>query len=365
MAEQPQRKKMRVECFAAHKAGQALTPWQYDIEPAPGPGEVDVEITHCGVCHSDVHQLDDAWGVACWPLVPGHEIAGKIIAVGAGVSNFKIGDGAAIGVQRSNCGSCRCCDAKLENVCPKILKTYAGPGKDKGGFARHIRYPSKWVFKCPPMLEPEFAGPLMCAGITVFSPLKRFVLNSPGGARGKKVGIIGIGGLGHLALQFASRMGARVVAISRTNAKEAEARGFGAHEFLASKSVDDMKGAAGTFDMLLNTVSGNAGLDEYFALLKPRGSMACVGLPEKTEKSQMFLHSLVLQERTFCGSYLGPYGDYQEMLDFACQHDVRPMIERYPFEKVNEAIERVRDNTARYRCVLYMQEDPGEPNAKM
>jgi len=197
----------------------------------------------------------------------------------------------------------------------------------------------------------------MCAGITVFSPLKRFVLSSPGGAVGKKVGIIGIGGLGHLALQYASKMGAHVVAISRTDAKAAEAKGFGAAEFLASTDDAAMASARGTFDVLLNTVSGNAGIDMYLALLKPRGSMACVGLPEKTEKSQLFLHSLVLQEKNFCGSYLGPKGDYAEMLEFSCAHDVKPQIETYPADKVNEAVTRVRDNQARYRCVLLF-EDP-------
>lgn len=344
----------QIECYVAQGPGQQLERWSYEVDAAPGPKEVDVEITHCGVCHSDVHQIDDAWGVACFPLVPGHEIVGHVAAVGSETLGFKVGDRVAIGVQRGSCGTCGCCKAGVENTCAKILKTYAGPGQDKGGFARAIRFPSGWVFKCPGGLSSEHAGPLMCAGITVFAPLKRFLLQSAGGAVGKKVGIIGIGGLGHIALQFAAKMGAHVVALSRSAAKEEEAMGFGAAEVLITRNSDAMREAACSFDFLLNTVSGTADLDEYLALLRPRGAMACVGLPEKTEKSRMFLHSVVLQERVLAGSYLGPYADYAEMLEFACANDIKPMIELFPKEQLNEAVLKVRENTARYRCVIQM-----------
>jgi len=250
-------------------------------------------------------------------------------------------------VQRGSCGRCGCCSERLENLCPKITKTYAGPGKDKGGFAELIRYPAAWTFKAPEGLPSELLGPLMCAGITTYSPLKRH------GRPGAKVGVIGIGGLGHIALQFgrAMRFG-EVVAISRSPSKEAEARGFGATGFLFTEDASAMAVAAGTFDLILNTVSGHAPLDPYLSLLKPRGTLACVGLPEKDQKSSMWLQSIVPSERALIGSYLGPYDDYTEMLAFAAEHGIKPQVELYPAAKINAAIAKVRNNTARYRIVL-------------
>lgn len=160
-----------VQCMACHEASQPLEEWSYDIPRQPPAGQLDVEITHCGVCGSDVHQLDNAWGVASFPLVPGHEIVGTVAQVGAGVEGFAVGQRVGIGVQRSNCGACDCCSASLEQLCPKITKTYAGPGKDKGGFSRYIRYTADWVFPLPDDLPSELAAPLLCAGITTFTPL--------------------------------------------------------------------------------------------------------------------------------------------------------------------------------------------------
>jgi len=347
--------KIAIDCYAAPAAGKPLEPWTYEVDALPSDGEVDLEITHCGLCHSDVHQVDNSWGIAKFPLVPGHEIVGKVVSVGGGVEGFKVGDLAAIGVQRGSCDSCACCKDGLENLCPKILKTYGGPGNDRGGFAKVIRYPQRWLFRCPDGVPAEHVGPLMCAGVTVFSPLKRFLMQGPGGPVGKRVGVIGIGGLGHLGVQFAAKMGAVVVAISRTESKAEEARSFGAESLLASSNEEAMRAAAGTFDVLLNTVSGAADLDAYLRLLKPRGTMACVGLPEVTEKCKMLLQSVVPQERNMCGSYLGPYADYAEMLEFARKHEVKPVVELYPLSEVNVAMERVRDNKARYRCVLVME----------
>jgi len=311
---------------------------------------VDIRISHCGICHSDVHQIDDAWKAACFPLIPGHEIVGTVVAVGEDEktrAKFAIGDRAAIGVQRGSCGECSACESCLENVCPKITKTYAGPGKDKGGFATLIRYPTDWTFLAPEGLDSELIGPLMCAGITTFSPLKRF------GKPGDKVGVIGIGGLGHIALQFAKAMGfSEVVAISRSPNKEAEARSFGATDFLITDDPAAMAACASSFDMILNTVSGHAPIDPYLSLLKPRGTLACVGLPEKDQKSQMWFQSMVPSERALVGSYLGPYDDYAAMLEFATAHGIKPQVELYPAAEINAAIAKVRNNTARYRVVL-------------
>ena len=340
-----------IEAYAAMKPREPMVPFTYTVpSTTPPPGYVDVAISHCGICHSDVHQIDDAWKVASFPLVPGHEIVGTISAVGEDAetrAKFAVGDRAAIGVQRGNCGCCSACDEGMENVCPAITKTYAGPGKDRGGFATMIRYPAAWTFSPPAGMASEFVGPLMCAGITTYSPLKRFL--KPGG----KVGVIGIGGLGHIGLQFAAHLGyGEVVAISRSAAKEAEAKSFGASSFLITEDAGAMAEAAGTFDVLLNTVSGHAPLDPYLALLKPRGTLACVGLPEKDQKSQLWFQSMVPTERALCGSYLGPYDDYEEMLRFAQQHGIKPQVELMPASEVNAAIAKVRTNTARYRVVL-------------
>ena len=236
-------------------------------------------------------------------------------------------------------------------MCAKITKTYAGPGNDKGGFADTIRYPAAWVFKPPERLRSEHVAPLMCAGITTFSPLKRH------GREGDTVGIIGIGGLGHIALQFASHMGfGQVVAISRSPSKSAEARSFGATSFLDSSDADAMAAARGRFDLLLCTAAGHAPLDAYCALLKPRGTLCCVGLPDKRSQSRLYLQSVVPNERTLVGSYLGPYADYDEMLAFAAEHGVVPAVEIVPAEAVNTALARVRANDARYRVVLDLTE---------
>ena len=193
-----------VQAWAAMEPGAPLVPHRFELAGRPPPGHVDIAVRFCGICGSDVHQIEDAWGVACFPLVAGHEIVGEVVAVGDGVTRFAQGDVAAIGVQRSCCDSCVHCDSGNENVCPSITKTYAGPNKDRGGFASMIRYPARWVFAVPAGLAPESVGPLMCAGITTYSPLKRHA------ARGDRVGIVGIGGLGHLALQFGRAMGLEV-----------------------------------------------------------------------------------------------------------------------------------------------------------
>ena len=200
----PSTKAQEVQAWAALEPGAPLVPHSFELAGRPPPGHVDIAVRFCGICGSDVHQIEDAWGVASFPLVAGHEIVGEVVAVGDGVTRFAQGDVAAIGVQRSSCGSCVHCDAGDENVCPSITKTYAGPNKDRGGFATMIRYPADWVFAVPTGLAPESVGPLMCAGITTYSPLKRHA------TRGDRVGIVGIGGLGHLALQFGRAMGLEV-----------------------------------------------------------------------------------------------------------------------------------------------------------
>lgn len=339
---------MQVQCYACQTAEGPLEPWSYEIAEEPGEGEVDVEISHCGVCHSDLHQIKNAWGVACFPLVPGHEIVGTIHKVGPGVSNFSIGEVVGIGVQRGCCGACDQCSARREHTCPKITKTYAGPGKDKGGFADFIRYPASWTFKVPQGLQREHVAPLLCAGITTYSPLKRWITKPD-----SVVGIIGIGGLGHLAIQIAANMQkvARVVAIS-TSASKKVSLNFGASQFLLSTDPEQMKSNAGSLDVILNTVSGLSDMDGYLSLLKPDGVMACVGLPEKTQKQGMYLQSLVLTERRICGSYLGPKHEYEEMFQFCVKHGVKPVVETFPAAAVNDVFAKLEANQIHLRAVL-------------
>eukprot|EP00929_Paragymnodinium_shiwhaense_P049498 TRINITY_DN24967_c0_g1_i1.p1 TRINITY_DN24967_c0_g1~~TRINITY_DN24967_c0_g1_i1.p1 ORF type:complete len:368 (-),score=73.85 TRINITY_DN24967_c0_g1_i1:219-1253(-) len=339
-----------VQCMACHEATKPLEPWSYDIPDEPPAGHVDVEISHCGVCGSDIHQLDNTWGAACFPLVPGHEIVGKIAKLGPGVDKFSIGQRVGIGVQRSNCGDCPCCATKLEQLCPKITKTYAGPGKDKGGFSRYIRYTAAWTFAIPDEIPSELAAPLLCAGITTFSPLSRHC------QEGMSVGIIGVGGLGHIALQFARAMGCKVSAISTSDSKKAEAMEFGATNFIVSKDAAQMTANKSTLDVILNTASGVTGMDEYLSLLKPRGVMSCVGIPEKDEanKTKLFMHSVVPLEKSIVGSYLGPLDDYEKMFAFAAKHKCFPKIETMKLEDANAAVEKVKAGTARYRMVLLM-----------
>lgn len=343
---------MEIKCYACLKPGEKLSEWSYGIPSTPGANDVDVEITHCGICHSDVHQIDNAWGVASYPLVPGHEIVGTVVKVGSGVTSLSVGDTVGIGVQRGNCGQCEQCDMKREHTCPKITKTYAGPGKDKGGFADFIRYPADWVFKIPPKYSRSHAAPLLCAGITTYSPLKKWT--PPGGQA--VIGIIGVGGLGHVAIQIAKALAWRgkVVAISTSPAKKEECESLGATDFLVSKDSAQMASWASKFDVLLNTVSGIFDLDAYLALLKPDGVMSCVGLPEKDQKCGVFMQSFVLTERRIVGSYLGPKLDYEEMFVFCEKNNIKPMVEEFPSEQINEAIEKLRKNELRYRAVLEM-----------
>lgn len=347
---------MEIKCWACMEPGAALTPWTYSIPAEPLDHEVDVEITHCGMCHSDLHQIDNAWGVACFPLVPGHEIVGTAVKVGKSVSGIAVGDTVGIGVQRGCCNACEQCQRGREHTCPKITKTYAGPGKDKGGFAEQIRYPSDWVFKIPSTFPREYAAPLLCAGITTFSPLKQYC-PKPAWFWAPKtgtVGIIGIGGLGHIAIQIAAAMAENVVAISTSPAKKDECTALGATDFLVSKDASQMASYASKFDMLLNTVSGVQDMDGYLALLKPEGVLACVGLPEKDQKVGVFMQSFVLAERKIVGSYLGPKADYKELFEFCEKNNVKPMVEMFQSEQFGEALTKLRNNELRYRAVIEM-----------
>eukprot|EP00040_Diaphanoeca_grandis_P009155 m.47844 g.47844 ORF g.47844 m.47844 type:complete len:350 (-) comp20597_c0_seq1:157-1206(-) len=345
----------QIKCWATQSRGSKIESWEYSVPTTLDPSAVEVKISHCGICHSDLHQINDSWGVATFPLVPGHEIVGEVTSVGDTVKEFGIGDIVGIGVQRSCCGDCNQCNQAREHTCPKITKTYAGPSNDKGGFAQHIRYPAKWVFKIPVGMKREHAAPLLCAGITTYSPLKRWTSN-----RKTKpvVGVIGIGGLGHIALQFAANFEhvAEVVAISTSDNKKESAMGFGADRFINSNNENEIKAAVASIDVLLNTVSGVQDLDSYLSLLKTDGVLVCVGLPDKSKKVGLFMQSIVAREKIIVGSYLGPKQDYNEMLQFAASHNVQPAVKLFDIGQVNEALKELEENKLRFRAVLVMSD---------
>lgn len=306
-----------------------LEPFEFEPEPLR-PGDVEIAVTHCGICHSDVHLADGDWGPV-FPLVPGHEVIGTVVA-GDG---FAPGQRVGVGWQRGSCGACEYCRAGEEELCPKSEATCAG---HYGGFADFIRVNGRFAVPIPETLDPATAAPLLCGGITVYSPLRRYA------GAGARVAVIGIGGLGHLALQFARAMGCEVTAISRVAAKEADAKKFGAHHFLTTTP------RPGSFDLVLNTAHFSPAMDAYLSALRPKGVFCQLGAsPEPLAVPGM---PLITGRRTVCGSAIGAPGVIREMLELAAAHGIAAVTEVVPMERVNEAMDRTRRNEARYRMVL-------------
>jgi alcohol/geraniol dehydrogenase (NADP+) len=332
---------MTIHAHAAMAPKQALTPFSY--EPAGlGPWDVEVAITHCGICRSDIHLIDNDWSVSSYPLVPGHEIIGAIEDAGAEVKHLKKDQRVGIGWQRGSCLVCEQCLKGNENLCPKNRATCVG---NHGGFAERIRVDSRFVFPIPDVLASENAAPLLCGGATVYSPLKHW-----GIVPSMRVGVIGIGGLGHLALQFAHAFGCEVTAFSSTPDKEKEACSFGAHRFIASKNPAALKKAAGSLDFILSTVFGSLDWNAYLSLLRPNGKLCFVGVP--AELIQIHVGALLGGQKSVCASVIGSRNTIREMLEFAARHEILARIEVVKMADVNAAIEKVRANKARYRMVL-------------
>ena len=332
---------MLIDCWAAMAAKESLRPFQYE----PGevnPREVEISITHCGICHSDLHLIDNDWGMSSYPLVPGHEIVGTVSALGAGVKNLKLGQRAGVGWQRGACLECEYCVRGEENICLRAIPTCVG---GYGGFAKRIRVDSHFVFSIPDSLDSATAAPLLCGGVTVFTPLRVFGVTPV-----MKVGVIGIGGLGHLALQFAKAFGCEVTAFSSTPAKEAEARQFGAQHFVVSSDAQAMTKAAVSLDFLFATTSVGMDWNALFNLLRPKGKLCVLGGAPVPITVSPFL--LVLGQRTICGSPVGGRAAMTEMLEFAARHGITAKVEVMPMSAANAAIGRVVANQARYRMVL-------------
>jgi uncharacterized zinc-type alcohol dehydrogenase-like protein len=327
--------------LAAHAAGAQLVPYRYE----PGElkaHEVEVKITHCGVCYSDVHLIDNDWGFSKYPFIPGHEIVGTVSTVGAEVRNLAVGQRVGIGWQADSCGICEWCRQGDEHLCASSQPTCVG--RD-GGYADAIRVNSKFAIPIPAALESENAAPLMCGGITVYAPLRNH-----GVRPSSRVGVVGIGGLGHIGIQFARTFGAEVTALSTSKDKEAEARKLGAHHFVNTRDTAELKKVAGSFDFVLSTVSADQDWQALVNSLRPKGALCVVGAAPSAISVQPF--SLIGGQKAVSGSPTGSPRDLYEMLDVAARHGVKAITERFPMAKANEAIAKVKKSKVRYRAVL-------------
>jgi uncharacterized zinc-type alcohol dehydrogenase-like protein len=327
--------------LAVHAAGAHLLRYKYD----PGElkaDEVEVKISHCGICHSDVHLIDNDWGMSKYPFIPGHEIVGTVTAVGPLVKALKVDDRVGIGWQANSCGACEWCRRGEEHLCAKSQPTCIGRN---GGYADAVRVNWRFAIPVPAALESENVAPLLCGGITVYNPLRNH-----GVRPSYRVGIIGIGGLGHIGLQFAKAFGADVTAFSTSKDKESEARALGAHHFVNTRETAAIKKLAGKFDFLLSTVNADQDWMGYINALRPKGQLCVVGVPPSAIALQAF--ALVGGQRAVAGSPTGSPSDLAEMLDVAVRHGVKAITERYTMDKANEAVARVKKNQVRYRAVL-------------
>jgi uncharacterized zinc-type alcohol dehydrogenase-like protein len=327
--------------LAAHAAGAHLLPYKYDPGDLSGD-DVEVKISHCGVCHSDVHLIDNDWGLSKYPFIPGHEIVGTVTALGDRVKALKTGDRVGIGWQANSCGICEWCRKGEEHLCPQSQPTCIGRN---GGYADAVRVNWRFAVKVPENLESENVAPLLCGGITVYSPLR-----NTGVRPSWRVGVIGIGGLGHMGLQFAKAFGAEVTAFSTSKDKEEEALRLGAHHFVNTRATNAMKKLAGSFDLLLSTVNADQDWGGYINALRPKGTLCVVGVPPSAIALQAF--ALVGQQRSVSGSPTGSPSDLAEMLDVAARHGVKAVTERFAMDKANEAVAKVKKNQVRYRAVL-------------
>jgi alcohol/geraniol dehydrogenase (NADP+) len=331
---------MAVRAYAAHRKQGRLEPWSY--EPAPlGPHDVEIRISHCGICHSDVHLVDGDWGAGSYPMVPGHEIVGEVAALGSEVGHLETGDRVGVGWQRGSCLSCEACVRGEENLCASEEATCVG---HHGGFAEAIRVDGRFAFPIPESLPSAAAAPLLCGGITVYSPLRRWVRPS------MRVGVVGIGGLGHLALQFARAMGCEVTAISSSADKEPEARGFGAHRFVATTDPKALSATAASLDFVLSTVFVAVDWKGLLVALRPNGVLCFVGAPR--EPLKVSLGALLGGQKTITTSVIGGRAAIREMLEFAARHSVTAKAHVRPLCEADEALGVVRAGRARYRLVL-------------
>jgi uncharacterized zinc-type alcohol dehydrogenase-like protein len=330
-----------IRAWAAQSAGGRLEPFEYD----PGPlGDEDIEITieHCGICHSDQSMLDNEWGMTQYPFAPGHEGIGRVSAMGKQAKGLTLGQHVGIGWSASSCLHCTQCLSGRQHLCPKLVGTILGR---HGAFAEKVRCHWVWAVPLPDGVRAADAGPLLCGGVTVFSPMQLFELRPTA-----RVGVVGIGGLGHMALKFCRAWGCEVTAFTSSDSKAEEARAFGAHHIVSSKDSAAIQALAGTFDLIIDTVNASLDWAAIFTALAPGGRLHVVGAV--LEPIPVSAFSLILGEKSLAGSPTGSRATIDAMLGFAARHDIAPQTEHFPMRRVNEAMDHLRAGRTRYRIVL-------------
>ncbi len=339
--------------YAVQSADAKFEPFNFERREL-GATDVLIEIEFCGICHSDIHQARNEWRNSIYPMVPGHEIVGRISQVGAEVSKFKTGDIAGVGCFVDSCRVCENCKNDFEQFCQThCAQTYNSTEMDEktptfGGYSNQIVVDQNYALKVSATENLAGVAPLLCAGITTYSPLKKFNVG-----KGQKVGIVGLGGLGHMGVKLAASMGAEVTVFSTSPSKEADARGLGAHNFVVTKEPENMKSLRGKFDFILDTVSANHDLNMYLNLLRMNGAMVIVGIPD--EPAQVHAFSIIGNNRSLAGSGIGGIAETQEMLDYCAAHNITSDVEIIPIQNIEQAYERTIKGDVRYRFVIDMQ----------
>jgi uncharacterized zinc-type alcohol dehydrogenase-like protein len=339
-----------VKGYAVKAQGEILTPFSFSRRQV-GPEDVALRIEWSGVCHSDIHKGRSEWGSVNFPLVPGHEIVGTVLEVGSQVTRFSVGQRVGVGVYVDSCRDCANCQAGMSNYCLQgMIGTFDAQERDgssitKGGYSNGIVVDQNYVVRVPDNLDPAATAPLMCAGITLYSPLKEW-----GAGPGKKVGIIGLGGLGHMGVKFASALGAHVTVFSHSESKRSDALAMGADDFLLSSDPSVFETHAKEFDLIINTVSAPIDLNDYLELIGLDGTLVMVGLAPEPYPIKAF--SMLAQRRRIAGSMIGPVSQLQEMLDFAGEHSIVSDIETISADSLNQAWDRVVNSDVRYRFVI-------------
>ncbi|MCC2618260.1 NAD(P)-dependent alcohol dehydrogenase [Aestuariibacter halophilus] len=330
-----------IKAYAATTPGGPLEAFEYDPGPL-GSHEVEIDVTSCGICHSDVSMLDNDWGFTEYPFVPGHEVIGTVKQVGNQVKHLRVGQYVGLGWHSGYCETCHTCHSGDHNLCASAQMTIGGR---HGGFAEQVRAQATAVVPLPDGINHDSAGPLLCGGVTVFNPLVQFDIPPTA-----KVGVIGIGGLGHLALQFLRAWGCEVTAFTHSDKKREEALSLGAHHVLNSSNTEALEAAAGRFDLIISTVNVTLNWEAYVATLAPKGRLHFVGAA--LEPLNIGVFPLIMGQRSVSGSPVGSPATIEKMFAFAARHGIAPVTETYRFDQVNEAINRVREGKAHYRVVL-------------
>ncbi|KAL3625110.1 8-hydroxygeraniol dehydrogenase [Castilleja foliolosa] len=336
--------------YAARDTSGVFSPFKFSRR-ATGEHDVQFKVLYCGICHSDLHMVKNEWGMTQYPIVPGHEIVGEVTEVGKKVEKFKVGDKVGVGCMVGSCRECEQCTNDLENYCSKMILTYSAPYTDGaityGGYSDVMVADEHFVVRWPENFPLDLGAPLLCAGITTYSPLRYFGLDKPG----MHIGVVGLGGLGHVAVKFAKAFGTKVTVISTSLSKKKEAiEKLGADKFLVSSDQEQMQAAASTLDGIIDTVSAVHPILPLVALLKPHGRLVLVGAPEKP--LELYAFPMIVGRRSISGSGIGGMKETQEMLDFAAKHNILPDVEMIPIDYVNTAMERLLKSDVKYRFVI-------------